>query len=557
MESSRWSYRAADLPGDLSAGVSVAAVAVPVGLAYAAIIGLPPQAGLYSAILPVAAYAVFGPSRILVGPDTATCILVGATLAQLGLTTIEERTQVAAVLALVVGVFCLAGSVLRLGVVANFLSKPILTGYLVGVAATLFVGQYTSLTGVPIGSHGIVVPTVDLLRNLQQIHVPTLATGLALFVVVRVLKRFAPRFPGAVAILVLGIGLSWMLDLAAAGLPVVGEIPRSLPLPPTTLPTVDWSMLILDALGITVVLFSSGIVTARSFAAQLGQPVDPNRELRGFAAANIAAALVQGFPVTGADSRTAVSISAGGRTRLAALISALALAALILFLHEPLALLPMAALGAILASAAIDLMDLRGLWRLRTVSRFEFLLGVLTAVSVVAFGVMNGIMIAVAASLLHLLRAASNPRDALLGITPGVPGLHKLHRRPDAAPVPGMLIYLFEGSPLFLNAARLKRRALQAVRRFPDPIRWFVLDASVMVALDSTAHDELRALITELREQSITFILAGGHGQFRDIVERSGLAQEIGPDHVFETADEAVAALQRVPTGPRPSAPTR
>ncbi|MGL4959824.1 MAG: SulP family inorganic anion transporter [Inquilinus sp.] len=544
MDRSRWSYHATDLTGDLSAGVSVAAVAVPVGLAYAAIVGLPPQAGLYSAILPAAADAMFGPSRILVGPDTATCILVGATLTQLGLATIEERTQVAAVLALVVGAFCLVGSAVRLGVVANFLSKPILTGYLVGVAATLFVGQYISLTGVPIGSHGIVAPTVDLLRNLLQIHGPTLAIGLALFVVIRVLKRHAPRFPGPVAVLVLGIGLSWMLELPAAGLPVVGEIPRSLPLPPTTLPPVDWSVLILDALGITVVSFSSGIVTARSFAPQLGQPVDPNRELRGFAAANIAAALTQGFPVTGADSRTAVSISAGGRTRLAALISALALAVMILFLHKPLALLPMAALGAILASAAIDLMDLRGLWRLRAVSRFELLLGVLTAVSVVASGVMNGIMIAMAASFLHLLRLASTPRDALLGVIPGVPGLYKLHRHRDAAPVPGVLIYLFEGSPLFLNAARLKRRALRAVRRFPDPIRWFVLDASVMVELDSTAHDELRALIAELRQQGITFVLAGGHGRFREVVERSGLAREIGPDHVFETAEDAVAALQ-------------
>jgi len=550
VERTRWNYRAADLAGDVSAGLSVAAVAVPVGLAYAAIVGLPPQAGLYSAILPAAAYAVFGPSRILVGPDAATCILVGATLTQLGLATIEERTQVAAVLALVVGVFCFAGSALRLGVVANFLSKPILTGYLVGVAATLFVGQYQSLTGVPIGSHGIVVPTIELLRNLQQIHGPTLATGVALFLIMRLLKRLAPRFPGAVAVLILGIGLSWTLNLSAAGLPVVGEIPRSLPLPPTTLPAIDWSTLILDALGVTVVSFSSGIVTARSFAAQLGQPVDPNRELRGFAAANIAAALVQGFPVTGADSRTAVSISAGGRTRLAALISALALAALILFLNEPLALLPMAALGAILASAAIDLLDLRGLWRLREVSRFEFLLGVLTAVSVVAFGVMNAIMIAVAASLLHLLRAASTPRDALLGVIPGVPGLQKLHRQPNAAPVPGMLIYLFEGSPLFLNATRLKRRALLAVQRSPAPIRWFVLDASAMVALDSTAHDELRALIAELRRQGITFVLAGGHGRFRDVVERSGLGREIGPDHVFETTAEAVAALQRLPPVP-------
>jgi MFS superfamily sulfate permease-like transporter len=512
-------------------------------LAYAELTRLPVQAGLYAAILGAVAYAFFGPSRIIIGPDTATCVLIGATLTQLGSRGTGDHRLDAAILALFVGLFCLAGSLLRLGTIANLLSKPILHGYLIGVAASLFVGQYHSLTGVKIVSDGIVPPTLELIAKSSQIHVPTLIVGLSLFIGARLLKRFVPALPTAVTILFSGIFFSWLLGLKAAGLAVVGNVQLDPPSFPKGVTTPDFTSLLVAALGIALVCFSSGIVTARSFSAQLGETVDPNRELRGFGLANIATALGMGYPVSGADSRTAVAISAGGQTRWVAVFAAIALVLITLFLNRPLSILPIAALGAILASAAIDLMDLKTLWHLRHVSRFEFALGVLTAVTVVWRGVMEAIMIAIGASLVHLLWYASTPRGALQGVIPGMTGLYDLDRHNNAEPIPDILVYKFEGSPLFFNASWFRQRARLSFDNYPYKIRWFLLNARMMAALDSTAQDEIVALVEELRLRNITFVLAGGGERFREIVAR-GLADVIGRENVFETVSAALLALR-------------
>ena len=532
------------LVGDTAAGLAVATVSVPIVLAYAEITRLPPETGLYAAILGAVAYALFGPSRIIVGPDTATCVLVGATLTQIGLHGTGDHRLDAAILALLVGLFCLAGSFLRLGAIANLLSKPILHGYLIGVAASLFVGQYHSLTGVKIVSEGILPPTLELIAKSAQIHVPTLIVGLSLFVGARLLKRFIPALPAAVTILFSGILFSWLLNLKGAGLAVVGDVRLGLPSLPENVATPDFTLLLVHALGIALVCFSSGIVTARSFSAQLGEDVDPNRELRGFGLANIAAALGMGYPVSGADSRTAVALSAGGQTRRVAVFAAMMLTLMVLFLNRPLSILPIAALGAILASAAIDLMDLKTLWNLRRLSHFELVLGVLTAVMVVWLGVMEGIMIAVGASFVHLLWYASVPNDALQGVIPGRNGLYDLGPRDRAEPIPEILVYKFEGSPLFFNASWFGQRARRAFEGYPHKVRWFLLNARMMAALDSTAQDEIIALAEDLRRRNVTFVLAGGGERFREIVARGGLADAIGRENVFETVSAALSALR-------------
>jgi len=528
----------------MAAGLAVATVSVPIVLAYVKLTGLPVQAGLYSAILGAVAYAAFGPSRIIVGPDTATCVLIGATLAQVGPHGTGDRGLDAAILALFVGLFCLAGALLRLGAIANLLSKPILHGYLIGVAASLFVGQYDSLTGVKIVSDGIVPPTLELIAKFSAIHVPTLIVGLSLFVGARLLKRFIPVIPAAVAILFAGIALSWLLDLRGAGLAVVGNVRLSLPSFPNVAAMPDLTPLLIDALGIALVCFSSGIVTARSFATQLREDVEPNRELRGFGLANIASALGMGYPVSGADSRTAVALSTGGQTRWVAVFAAIALILMTLFLSQPLSILPIAALGAILTSAAVDLMDLKSLWHLRRVSRFELVLGLLTAVTVVWLGVMNGIMIAIGASLVHLLWYASVPKSALQGVIPGMTGLYDLEQHDNARPIPDILVYKFEGSPLFLNASWFRQRARHAFESYPHKVRWFLLNARMMVALDSTAQDEIIAFVEELKKRGVTFVLAGGGERFREIVARGGLADAVGRENVFETVSAALLVLQ-------------
>ena len=541
--SAAWRYLESSLAGDLAAGFSVAAVSVPIVFAYAGLTGLPIQTGLYSAISPAVAYAFFSSSRVIVGPDTATCILIGATLTTIGTAATGDRNLDAAILAFLVGVLCLIASLLRLGAIANFLSKPILAGYLVGIAASLFVSQYRNLTGVRIVSDGIVRPTLELLGKLNQVHLPTAITGLALFAAARLIIRFKPRLPSAIAVLVLGIAASWFFDLQHKGVAIVGNIRLGLPQFPGELHAPNLSLLFLHALGIAVVSFAGGIVTARSFAGRLGEIVEPNHALRGFGAANIASAIVMGYPVSGADSRTAVAISAGGRTRMAALFGALALVLLTLVLHRPLAILPMAALGAILASAAVDLMDVKTLWRIRRISRFELLLGIITAAGVVVLGVMNSIMIAVGASILHLLWYASTPNDALLGYIPGRPGLYDLARHDEAEPVPGILIYRFEGSPLFFNAAWFRQRALLAAAHYSHPFGLFLLNARMMVTIDSTAQDEIIALAETLRERNVRFVLAGGGKRFREIVRRGGIAEAIGSENVFETVSAALYAL--------------
>lgn len=534
------------LMADMAAGLAVAAVSVPIVLAYAELVGLAPEAGLYAAILGALAYAVSGPSRIIVGPDTATCVLVGAALTRIGANGTGDRRLDAAILALLVGLFCLGGSRLRLGAIANLLSKPILSGYLVGVAASLFVGQYHSLTGVRIQAQGIVPPTLELIAKAAQIHLPTLLVGLSLFAGARLLKRLVPALPAAVTILVAGILLSWLLDLKEAGLAVVGNIQLDLPSLPKNIAMPNLTLLIAHALGVALVCFASGIVTARSFAARLGEniDIDPNRELRGFGFANIAAALGLGYPVTGADSRTAVVLSAGGKTRWVAVFAAVALVLLTLVLRRPLSLLPIAALGAILASSAIDLMDLKSLWHLRRVSRFELVLGILTAVMVVWLGVMKAILIAVGASFVQLLWYASVPNDALQGVIPGRNGLYDLGGHDRAEPIPGILVYKFEGSPLFFNAGWFGQRARRAFQHYPRKVQWFLLNARMMAALDSTAQDEIIALAGELRQQGVTLLLAGGGKRFRRIVQRGGLADAIGRENVFETVSVALHALR-------------
>jgi high affinity sulfate transporter 1 len=535
-------YLESSLAGDLAAGFSVAAVSVPIVFAYAGLTGLPIQSGFYTAIFAAIAYALFSASRVIAGPDTATCIMVGATLTAIGTAGTGDRSVDAAILALLVGIACFAASLLRLGAIANFLSKPILLGYMVGIAASLFVGQYHNLTALKIASNGVIRPTIELLGKLNQAHMPTLITGLTLFVVARLMKWLSPGLPRTIVVLVLGIGASWLFDLPHKGVAIVGDIQLTLPHIPKTLHLSNAPVLILDALGIAVVSFAAGIVTARSFATRLNEAVDPNQVLRGFGAANIAAGLALGYPVSGADSRTAMVVSAGGRTRMTAIFAALALVLLTLVLHRPLAILPMAALGAILASAAVDLVDFETLWRTRRVSPFELLLGLFTAAGVVALGVMNGVMIAVGASIMHLLWYASTPGESLLGTIPGRPGLYDLAHE-GVEPFPGILIFRLEGSPLFFNAAWLRQRALLAAADYTHPFNLFLLDARMMATMDSTAQDEIIALADALREHNIRFVLAGGGKRFREIVKRGGIAEAIGQENVFETVSAALYAL--------------
>jgi SulP family sulfate permease len=541
-------YRVEWLARDAGAGLAIAALALPIGIAYPEIAGLPPAIGLYSTILALLGYAAFGSSRqLIVGPDAATLTVVAAALTQLAVVGPGEREAVSATLAIIVGILCFLSAAGGLGVISNFLSRPVLTGYLCGISVSLFVGQIGRLTTVKVSHIGLIRPLVELSLQAGLIHIPTLVTGLTAFLLLRVLKAAAPRVPGPPAVLALATLLSFAFDFQSSGIAVMGRIPATLPTLGLSVPPIDrLDNLALSGLGILIVSFSSGIVTARSFGAKNRYRVDANRELVGFGAANIASGLFGGFAVTGADSRTAVNDAAGGRTQVAGIIAALTLILILWALSGALQYLPITVLGAILASAALDLFDvkeLRWLWR---TSRVEFTFAAIAMAGVVAVDVLKGVIIAIVATLVYLLARATRPHDALLGRIPGHEGFYKLHREPKAKPMPGLALYLLQGSLLFFNSDYVRDRIRWIVGRLPPTTRWFILDAEAITTIDSTAAAALEEVRRDLERRQIRFGLANLHSQPRQLLARAGLLASIGPDMLFEHSEDAALAFEKL-----------
>jgi MFS superfamily sulfate permease-like transporter len=544
----------ARLPGEAAAGASVAAVAIPVGLAYAEIVGVPPVIGLYASIVPPLAYALVGPSRYLVvGPDTATCMVIAATLASLGVSGAEARAAAAPLLALLAGFGLLSVRALRLGFIANLFSRPVLVGYMTGIALILLTAQASSWTAVELRAPGIFRPLLELARRAAEIHWPCLALAAGLFAIIRLLRRFAPRLPGPAIAVVVAVALASLLDLPAHGVPSVGRIPTALPA--LRLPAFSGSLsgLLTGMLGVVAISFASGILTARSFGERLGEATDVDRELVGLGAANLAAGLFQGFSVTGADSRTAVGLASGGQTRWTGVAAALFVALAVTVLSGPLSTLPNAALGAILASAAIDLIDLRAFRHIAAVSRYELGLALAATAAVIWIGVLVGVFLAVGLTLLNLLHSASQPRSALMGRLPGETAFVTLDRNPTARPVEGVAVFLFEAPILFLNAGYFRQQAI-AAHAACGPARWFVLDASLMTRLDSSAYEALEHVRADLERAGTSLLIAGGHDVFLKVLGDTGFVDRLEGGRLFASPEAAIAAIGAPIRDARPSA---
>ena len=405
-------YRfAEDFRHDLVAGISVAAVALPVAVAYAQLAGFNPVVGLYSSILPLVAYAIFGTSRqLMVNPDAATCAMIAAAITPLAGGDGELYLSLSITLTFFTGVLCIAGSFFRLGALADFLSKPILIGFLNGIAISIFLGQVGKLFGFSIKSQGIVPRLLEIFAKLPQTHFPTLGVGVGSFAILFISLRLLPRVPAALVVLVVAGTAAALLTLDAQGVAILGPVPAGLPpLRWPTFPLEDLPSLVAEAAGLALVLFTSGTLTARSFASRGGYDIDVDRELAAYGAANIASALSQGFAVTGADSRTAMGAAAGGRTQVTGLVAAAAIAIVLLFLTEPLQYVPIAALGAVLMFAAFSLFDVNSLREIWKIDRLEFGLAMITMLGVVAVGAINGILIAVALAVGALRQADCAP----------------------------------------------------------------------------------------------------------------------------------------------------
>ncbi|NRP73761.1 putative sulfate transporter [Ensifer psoraleae] len=541
-------YKASWLSGDISAGLAIAAVGLPSAIAYPAIAGLPPEAGLYASITPLIAYALFGPSRrLIVGPDAPTMTVLAAVL-----TTVyavpgvaEDRVAVAALLALAVGALCLIARAVRLGVLATFLSRPILIGFFAGISLSILIGQIDRITGIDIEAEGLITPILELVGKAGSIHWPSLILATVSFALLQAARIVHSRIPGPVLVVVLSVLLSALFDFEGQGIAVVGEIPRGLP--SLTLPSIaglHLQSLLLGAGAIFLVSFGSGIIAARSFGTRGGYVVDPNRELEGFAAANIAAGLFGAFPVTASDSRTAVNFTVGGRSQIASIIAAAALMAVLLFFGNILRILPIPTLGAVLAATALSLIDLSALRAIWRISRMEFVFALIALFGPISFGVLEGVVTAIAATLVYILRKTMFPRDALLGRLSGRDGFYKLHRVPAASPVPGFTVYMVQGSLLFFNTDYVRARLRTVTNELPADTRWFVMDASAIAQIDISAAAMLEEVHDDLAKRGIALAIAELHFEAREILERAGVIAKIGAGMIFEDLEDALDAFE-------------
>jgi high affinity sulfate transporter 1 len=534
-------YRREWLPHDLVAGLSVAAVAVPIALAYAELAGFQPVVGLYASILPLLAYALFGTSpHLIVNPDAAVCAMAAAIVTPLAAGNTDSYLSLSVALALLTGIICIAGGFLRLGFVADFLGKPVLVGFMNGMAVSIFLGQIGKVFGFPIESGGIVPRLVEFLSKLPQTHLPTLAIGTVTLVVMVGARRFLPRLPAPLIAVVVAVGLAQVLNLDHKSVKVVGVVPAGLP--PFRIPHLRMEHLDIlfgGAVALALVAFSTTMIAARSFAARHHLDVDVDREFIALGTCNIAAGLSQGFAVSGADSRTAVNDMMGGKSQVSGLIAAGTITVVLLFLTGPLRFLPIAALGAVLIVAAVGLFDLPSLRHLWRVSRQEFAVSMVTTLGVIAVGVLQGILVAVGIAILLLLKRVSRPPDAVLGRVAGVKGFHSVADYEGAVTHLGLVLYRFGSAIVFFNAPYFKKRVLQILAG-GNEIRWFIVDGSTINLVDSTAAEMLEALASELSLRGVRFGLANFRSEVRATLERTGVLARIGADFIFPTLKSAV-----------------
>jgi len=539
-------YQRSWLASDLVAGLVLTALLVPVGMGYAQAAGLPPITGLYATIVPLVAYAIFGPSRVMVlGPDSSLAAVIAAVILPLGGNDPETAVALAGALAVLTGLIILVAGIARLGFVTELLSRPVQLGYLYGIAVTILVGQLPRLCGFSIEGRGLVTEIRDVAQGVAdgRVNRAALAVGLTGIVVILVLRRLWPRVPGVAVAVVVGIAAVAMFDLEAEGVQVVGVLPEGLPT--LAFPAVDLAdlgALFNGALGIALVAVADTTVLSQSLAAQRDETVDPNQELRALGAANLAAGLFQGFAISSSASRTPVAVSAGARSQLTPLVGAVSIALLLVFAPGLLRDLPLPMLAAIVITAAIGLIDVAAVRRLYRVRRSEFVLWLAAFGGVALLGVLMGIFVAILLSLADFIRRAWRPHDAVLGREDELKGYHDIDRHPSARQVPGLLLYRFDAPLFFANAAWFRRRVKGLVAEAAHPVRWVVVAAEPITDIDTTAADTLDQLLQELRHQQVTLAFAELKGPVKDRLERYGLYDAVGPDHFFPTIGTAVDA---------------
>ena len=537
-------YQRGWIKGDVIAGITVAAYLIPQVMAFASIVGLPAVVGLWAVLGPMAIYFVLGTSRKMsVGPESTTVLMTAAGISALvgAAGGPEHMAEVAALLAIAVGAVCLIGYVGRLGFLTRLLSRPVLVGYLLGIALLMFISQLSEVTKVETSGEQSWQEVASFFQNIHNAHIPTVLMALAVFVLLFLARWIAPKFPAPLLVLLVAAGAVAVFGLDRYDLEVIGEIPRGLPelrLPDFS--TVDIWALMPYAVGIAIVGFSDNILTARAFAAEKDEPIDANQELLALGAANIANGLFQGFPVSTSGSRTVLANTAGAKTQVHSLVVIAIVVMVLLFAGPVLESFPEAALGALVMYAAVQLIDIEELRRIARFRKSELIITAATALALTLFGVLVGIGFAIALSILDLIRRITSPYADVLGYAPGVAGMHSLDDYPDSQPVEGLVVFRYDSPIFFANADDFSARAKQAIDRSPHPIRWFLLNAEANTEMDLTAVDALEKLRVDLESQGIRFAMARVKQNLSRSLAPTGFIKSVGKQYVFTTLPTAV-----------------
>ncbi|MFZ1286712.1 MAG: sulfate permease [Candidatus Phosphoribacter sp.] len=537
-------YQRGWLKDDVLAGLGLTALLVPQGMAYAQLAGLPPITGLYTSIMCLIAYAIFGPSRVLVlGPDSSLGPMIAASILPLVASGGDPGRAVllASVQSVLVGIFMIAAGAAKLGFVADLLSKPTMVGYMNGLALTILVGQVRKLGGFSVEADGL---TGEIVGTVQQIAAGAtnpwaLGVGVLALLIVFGLQRILPRLPAVLIAVIVGIGASLWLDLPSHGVKVVGELPQGFP--PLTLPIVgigELGLLVAGAAGITLVALADTISTASAYARRTGQPVSGNQEMIGIGAANVLSGFFQGFAVSTSGSRTAVAFKAGARSQITGLVGAFVILILLLLAPNLLSQLPLSVLAAIVVMAAFSLAEVAAARKLWSQRRMEFWLSILATLAVAVLGVLPGIAVAVGLSILNVFRRAWWPYQAVLGREKGTPGYHDVTHRPRLTSMPGLIIYRFDASLFFANARTFAEQITRLAARQPTP-KWILVAGEPISDVDTTAADMLGELVSDLKAQGTTLCFAELKSVVRGKLEAYELPGVTDKIRYFDTLNAA------------------
>ena len=530
------------LRGDVVAGITVAAYLIPQVMAYAEVAGLPAVTGLWASLGAMTVYAFIGSSRQLsVGPESTTALMTATAVGPLAAGDPSRYATLAAALGLVVAALCLVAWIARLGFLADLLSKPVLVGYLAGVAVIMIAGQLDSFAGIELEGETPPQTIASFVANITEAHWATflLATGVLVFLFVG--SALFPKAPIPLVAMVLATVAVGVFGLADEGISLVGSIPSGLPTPRWPAADLsDFTALLLPAVGVTVVAYTDNTLEGRGFAARGGYRIDANQELFALAGANAAAGLVQGFPVSSSGSRTVIGDSLGSRSQLFSLVAVGVIVVTLLFLGPALEQFPQAALAAVVIWAAVKLVDVAELRRIARFRHSELILALSTTVAVLVVDILYGVLVAVGLSIVDLLRRVARPHDGVLGYVPGMAGMHDIDDYPTARQMPGLVVYRYDAPLFFANAEDFKRRALASLTDAEGPVEWVLLNFESNVQVDLTSVDALDEIRQELERQGIALALARVKRDMYVELEAAGFVDRLGPDRIFATLPTAV-----------------